>query len=156
MKHPFSRLAILTRGTPEAQNERKTRKMFMGKQLIYKDLTNEIIAAAISVHKELGSGFNERIYESALAEELRLRNIPFERQKIVDVFYRGKKVGYYKLDLIVGNTVVVELKTLNHLENFYLSQLISYLRATRLKVGLVLNFATPTLEIKRVINSELL
>jgi GxxExxY protein len=89
-------------------------------------------------------------------EELRLRNIPFERQKIVDVFYRGKKVGYYKLDLIVDNTVVVELKTLNHLENFYLSQLISYLRATRLKVGLVLNFATPTLEIKRVINSELL
>ena len=128
----------------------------MEKQLIYKDITNKIIGSAITVHKELGSGFNERIYESALAEELQNNNIRFERQKNVDVFYRNKKIGFQKLDLIVDDVVIVELKTVNYLENVYLSQLISYLKATRLKVGLVLNFATPTLEIKRVINSEIL
>ena len=128
----------------------------MEKQLIYKDLTDKIIGAAIAVHKELGSGFGERIYESALAEELSQNNIHFERQKIVDVFYRDKKIGYHKLDLIIQGTVIIELKTVDRLENVYLSQLISYLKATRLKVGLVLNFATPTLEIKRVINSEFL
>ena len=125
-------------------------------QLIHKDITNKIIAAAINVHKELGSGFSEKIYESALAEELKTKDIRFERQKIVDVFYRGKKIGYHKLDLVVDNKVIVELKTLDHLENVYLSQVISYLKATRLLVGLVLNFASPTVEIKRVINSELL
>jgi len=128
----------------------------MEKELIFKDLTQKIISAAISVHKELGSGFNERIYESALAEELQNNNIRFERQKIVDVFYRNKKIGFHKLDLIIEDLVIVELKTIDHLENLYLSQLISYLKATRLKVGLVLNFATPILEIKRVVNSEYL
>lgn len=126
------------------------------RELIYKDLTDKIIAAAITVHKELGSGFNERIYESALTEELKQKNIHFERQKNVDVYYRNKKIGFQKLDLIVDNTVIVELKTVDHLENVYLSQVISYLKATQMKVGLVLNFSTPKLEIKRVINSEIL
>ena len=124
-------------------------------ELVFKNLTEKIIGAAIKVHKELGSGFGERIYEAALAKELKESEIRFEQQKVVDVFYRNQKIGFQKLDMLIEDTVVAELKTVDHLENVYLSQMISYLKATRKKVGLVLNFATPTLEIKRVINSEI-
>jgi len=127
----------------------------MIQNLEFKELTEKIIGSAINVHKELGSGFNERIYELALAEELKQNKIRFECQKAVDVYYRQRKIGYQKLDMLIENTVVVELKTVDHLENVYLSQMISYLKATKKKIGLVLNFATPTLEIKRVINSEI-
>jgi len=84
-------------------------------KLIEREATDKIIAAAIQVHKTIGPGFHENIYERALVRELSRRKIPFENQKIVNIYYKGEKVGYYKLDLLVDNKVLVELKTIDKL-----------------------------------------
>ena len=113
------------------------------------ELTGKIIGAAIRVHKELGPGFMETIYEEAMALELQAQGIPFERQKVVRVLYCGKPVGEHRLDLLVDNTVVVELKAISELEDVFFARTRSYLKALDLKHGLILNFATMPLTIKR-------
>jgi GxxExxY protein len=114
------------------------------------ELTGKIIGAAIRVHKELGPGFVESIYEEALALELQAAGIPFERQKVVRVRYRGQVVGEHRLDLLVAQAVVVELKAISELEDIFFARTRSYLKALDLKHGLILNFATMPLTIKRV------
>ncbi|OFZ57480.1 MAG: hypothetical protein A3D92_15505 [Bacteroidetes bacterium RIFCSPHIGHO2_02_FULL_44_7] len=120
------------------------------KNFLHVDLTDRIIKSAIAVHKTLGPGFNEIIYERALMKQLGKDGINYEDQKRIDIYYLEERIGYHFLDLIIDNKVIVELKAISELSDVYLSQVISYLKATGLKVGLVLNFATPTLEIKRV------
>lgn len=120
------------------------------KDFLYVDLTDKIIKSAITVHKTIGPGFNEIIYERALIKQLEKDGMNYENQKRIDIYYLEEKIGYHFLDLIVDNKVIVELKAISDLSNVYLSQVISYLKATGLKVGLVLNFAAPTLEIRRV------
>lgn len=103
-------------------------------------LTAEIISSAIEVHRQLGPGLLECIYEEALCHELNLRGIPFERQKEVDVIYKGKVIKGQRLDLVVRGDVVVEIKSVRCLEDVFTAQVLSYLRSTGLKRGLLINF----------------
>ena len=121
-------------------------------KIIHQKLSEVIIGAAINVHKELGPGFLESIYEQALKIELSETNLNFECQKEIKIEYHGKEVGTHRLDLAIEKEIIVELKAVKEINDTHFAQLISYPKATELKVGLLLNFAKPTLEIKRVMN----
>lgn len=118
--------------------------------LPHEQLTSRIIAAAITVHKTLGPGFLESIYENALVLELRAAGLLVEQQKHVAVHYRNRVVGEHRLDLLVENIVVVELKAVSDLEPIFFATLRSYLKALHLDVGLLFNFAATPLTVKRV------
>jgi len=122
--------------------------------LPHEELTGKVIGAAIEVHKALGPGFIEAVYENALALEFRAQHIPFQRQLSVPVLYRGSEVGLHRVDLYVAEMVIVELKAVKTLEDVHFAVVRSYLRAVGREHGLILNFAKPTLEIKRVIVSD--
>ena len=115
-------------------------------------MSNQIIGAAIKVHKELGPGFLESIYEEALKVELSKNELDFASQMEVQIEYLGVPVGLHRLDLLVQNEVIVELKAVKELADIHFGQLRSYLKATGMKVGLLLNFSKPTLEVRRVVN----
>jgi GxxExxY protein len=115
------------------------------------ELTGKIIELAIEVHRTLGPGFLEAIYENALVIELEKVGLKCEQQKQVDVFYKGIKVGEHRLDLLVDSKVIVEVKAVKSLEDIHRSQIISYLTATGIRIGLLLNFGKTKLEIDRVI-----
>lgn len=117
----------------------------------FEALSGKIIEAAIDVHKQLGPGFLESIYENAMKVALRKSGLPYEFQKEVPVFYDGQEVGLHRLDLIVRGEIVLELKAIKALEDIHFAQLRSYLKATELHVGLLLNFNASTLVIKRVV-----
>jgi len=114
------------------------------------EVTGPVIGAAIEVHRSLGPGFIEAVYEEALAIELLERAIPFERQVAVSVSYRGHVVGMHRLDLFVGGQLVVELKAVKELTSTHFAVARSYLRAVERPHGLILNFAKTALEVKRV------
>lgn len=118
--------------------------------LDHEELTGQIIGAAIEVHKALGPGFLEAIYENALALELRGRSIPFQRQISVPVLYHGAEVGLHRLDLFVADEIVVEIKAVQELQDVHFVVARSYLRAVGRQHGLLLNFSKPKLEVKRV------
>jgi GxxExxY protein len=103
-------------------------------------LTEKIIGAAIEVHKALGPGLLESIYEEALCFELELRGIQFMRQVGVDVVYKGRIIKGQRIDIIVENEVVIEIKSLSRLPAVVMAQILSYLKATGLKTGLIINF----------------
>ena len=113
------------------------------------EITDRIIAAAIHVHRELGPGFFAGIYEEALAVEFALSGIQFVRQKPVTLFYKDHQIGEHRLDFLVENHIVVELKAIKALEDIHFAIGRSYLKATNLQDGLLLNFATAPLTIKR-------
>ena len=119
----------------------------------HRDLTEEIIGAAIEVHRELSPAYKESVYQIALAHELTLRGIPFEREKAISVTYKGIVAGRHKLDFLVDDSVVVELKVVEAILDVHVSQVISYLAASQKKVGLILNFAAERLVdgIKRIV-----
>ena len=124
-----------------------------GIQYAFEPISDQVIGAAIAVHKALGPGFREDLYEAALLLELDKRGIPYEPQKKITVYYLGKPVGTHVLDLVVGGCLVVELKATSALGEVHTAQLLGYLRASRLRVGLILNFGEMPLGIRRVINS---
>ena len=126
------------------QESRKT-----GKELGNSEITERIIAAAIQVHRELGPGFLESIYEQALAVEFALSGIQFIRQKPIMLFYKDHQVGEHRLDFLVEEKIVVELKAISALEDIHFAIGRSYLKATNLEDGLLLNFASSPLTIKR-------
>ena len=115
-----------------------------------KALTDRKIAAAIRVHKELGPGFLESMYEEALAIELAAAGISFERQKLLPVFYREHLIGEHRLDFLVEQKVILELKAISALEDIYFAIVRSYLKAANLDDALLLNFASTRLTVKRV------
>lgn len=117
------------------------------------DLTERIIGAAIEVHRRLGPGFLESIYEKALIIELRKRGLSVRDQIDVAISYDGVEVGRHRLDLFVEDTIVVELKTIKNLDDVHFAIVRSYLKAVGKIHGLLLNFAKVTLEVKRVIAS---
>jgi len=121
-----------------------------GMEIQNKALTDRIIGGAIRVHKELGHGFLETMYEEALAIELAAVNVHFERQKLLPVFYREHLIGEHRLDFLVERKVIVELKAISALENIHFAILRSYLKAANLADALLLNFATARLTVKRV------
>jgi len=117
---------------------------------LFKDLTQAIIGAAMEVHRELGSGFLEYVYEEALCYELNLREISFERQKELNIYYKDLLIPKkYKPDLIVEDKVIVEIKATSGLTEIEEAQLLNYLKATKMRVGLLLNFGKRSLEVKR-------
>lgn len=99
----------------------------------------------MEVHSALGPGLLERLYEEAMAQELRLRSIPFQRQVPVRLSYKGAAIGEQVMDLVVGGIVVVELKSVNQVPDLHLAQLVSQLRSTRIPLGLLINFNVPRL-----------
>lgn len=119
--------------------------------LIHAELSERILGCCIRVHKALGPGFLEKIYEEALCLELRSAGLLFERQRTVLICYGGEPVGEHRLDLLVEDTVVIELKACSAIEDTHLATARSYLKATGLQLALVVNFARPTLDIKRVV-----
>ncbi len=126
----------------------------MSENYAHLDLTNRIIGAAIEVSNTLGTGFLEKVYQRALAHELREQNVGVHEEAVVDVFYRGFKVGDYRADLLVDQTVIVEIKAAKAFDAIHKAQILNYLRATGLTVELLLNFGTPQLGIKRVVRSQ--
>ncbi len=122
------------------------------REFLYKDLTKEIIGAAMEVHSTPGCGFLESVYEEALAVEFGLRDVSFERQKPLDVFYKEKNVKQFVCDFLVAGAVLVELKAIKELTGVETAQVLNYLKATSLKLGLLLNFGASSLQYKRVIN----
>ncbi|HZZ82352.1 MAG TPA: GxxExxY protein [Gemmataceae bacterium] len=117
----------------------------------FEALSGQIIEAAIDVHKQLGPGFLESIYERAMKIALRKRGIEFVFQQEVEVFYEGESVGLQRMDLIVQGEIVVELKAIKALEDVHFAQVRSYLKATSLRVGLLMNFNAATLLVKRIV-----
>ncbi len=121
-------------------------------QIIYKERSYAIIEACIEVHKILGPGFPEKIYEEALIRELTKRGIVFENQKPIEVLYKGDKIGEYRLDIVVDGKIILELKAVSDMNSVFESQPFSYLKATDMKLGILLNFGKKKLEFKRIVN----
>jgi GxxExxY protein len=119
-------------------------------------LSHDVIGAALEVHRVLGPGFLESVYEEALCAELELRRIPFVRQAPLPIWYKGRVVGEGRMDLLVGDCLVVELKAVEVLAPIHSVQLLTYLRATGHKLGLLINFNVAVLKhgIKRVVLSH--
>ncbi len=117
----------------------------------FEELSSRILEAAVAVHKTLGPGFLESIYQKAMEVALTHRDIPFDRQKEIHIFFEEVDVGPHRIDLVVCNQIIVELKAVKALEHIHFAQLRSYLRATGLHVGLLLNFNAPTLIVKRMV-----
>jgi len=117
-------------------------------------LAHEVIGAAIEVHQEIGPGFPERVYQNALGIELELRGIAYQPEHKVVVVYKGREVGDGRIDLLVDQQLIIELKVVNELTEVHRAQVSAYLKATGLKLGLLFNFNTAVLKdgIKRVIN----
>ncbi|MFP4106759.1 MAG: GxxExxY protein [Phycisphaerae bacterium] len=119
-----------------------------------RELTERIIGCAIEVHRQLGPGYLERIYQNALIEELVQHGLRVASERVIPVFYRGKKVGEHRIDLLVEDRVVLELKSVEHLVRTHIAQLRSTLKAAGLNIGLLMNFNQPTLKdgLQRVVN----
>ena len=138
---PPSNIPVITRAEPSKEVD---------------DLARKVIGAAIEVHRALGPGYTENIYEEALCIEIENQSIPFERQVRVAVDYKGRKVGEGRLDVLVAKILPVELKAVESLAPIHHALLISYLKMTHLQLGLLINFNVPILKhgIKRIIFTQ--
>ena len=117
------------------------------------DLSRRIIGIAIEVHKKLGPGFREKIYEEALLKEFETSNIEFAKEKVVRVDYDGQSLGNQRIDLLVDDEVILEIKACTKIIPIHRDQVISYLKTTDKRLGLILNFGRSKLEIKRVVHN---
>lgn len=124
--------------------------MIVNEKYKYSDLTGKIIGACIEVHKILGNGFQELIYQRALAIELENQKLAFAREQEMQIEYKGKEIGTRRVDFFVENKVMVEIKALIKLEDVHLAQAINYLEAYDLEIGLLINFGSRSLEFKRL------
>ena len=120
----------------------------------YSDLTAKIIGAAMEVQKILGNGFQEVIYQRALAIELENQKISFVREQEMQIEYKSKDIGTRRVDFFVENKVMVEIKAIIQLEDVHLAQAINYLEAYNLEIGLLINFGSKSLEFKRVMRKQ--
>ncbi len=124
------------------------------KEYKYSDITRKIIGAAMKVHSTLGNGFQEVIYQRALAIEMAEQGLAFQRELEMQIYYRGQEIGTRRVDFLVEDKVMVELKALTVMEDVHLAQAINYLEAYNLEIGLLINFGAKSLEFRRVINSK--
>jgi len=120
-------------------------------QLLHEELSGKVIGAGMEVHSQLGPGFLESVYEEALAHELQLRNVSFERQKPLPVYYKEKLVKEFVCDFWIGGKILVEIKAVRQITKNEEAQLMNYLKATRSRLGLLMNFGEPSLKFKRII-----
>lgn len=120
-------------------------------ELLYKELSYTVIGAAIEVHKVLGPGFLESVYQKALAHEMKLQKIEFREQVRLPVKYKGELMGEYIADFVVESKIILEIKSVSKLTTNHLAQAMHYLTATGNRLALLINFGTPSLEHKRVV-----
>jgi GxxExxY protein len=120
----------------------------------YAELTRKIIGAAMEVHKHLGNGFQEVIYQRALAIEMQLQNILFAREQEMPLMYKGHDVGTRRVDFFVEDKIMVEIKAVIQLEDVHLAQALKYIEAYNLEIGLLINFGSKSLQFKRVHNNK--
>jgi len=120
----------------------------------YEELTYKIIGCAMEVHKQLGNGFQEVIYQRAFAIEMQLQNIEFSREHIMDINYKGYEIGTRRVDFFVENCIMVEIKAVINLEDVHLAQAMNYVEAYNLEIGLLINFGAKSLQHKRVHNNK--
>jgi GxxExxY protein len=120
-------------------------------KIIYPDLSYAIVGAFFNVHKALGPGFLESIYEMALVEELTERHLKVETQKLINLYYKKKKIGIHKLDIVVEDKVVIELKAVERFCLHHKAQLRSYLKAGGYKLGILVNFSKNKVEYERIL-----
>jgi GxxExxY protein len=125
-------------------------------ELKYKDITEKIIGASFEVHKFLGNGFQEVIYQRALAYEMRKAGLDFAREIEQEIFYKDleEPIGTRRADFVIENKVLVELKAIIKLEDVHLAQALNYLKAYKLEIGLLINFGAKSLEFRRLILSQ--
>ncbi len=123
-------------------------------QYKYSDLTGKIIGCSMEVHKILGNGFQEVIYQRALAKEMTLQGLSFSREHEMPIFYKQDQIGTRRVDFLVEGVISVEIKAITQLEDVHLAQAINYLEAYNLEIGLLINFGAKSLIFKRLINSK--
>ena len=123
-------------------------------QYKYSELTSKIIGCAMEVHKRLGNGFQEVIYQRALDIEMRLASLSFTREHEMPIFYRDAEIGSRRVDFLVEGIISLELKAVIKLEDVHLAQAINYLEAYNLEIGLLINFGETSLNFKRVTNKK--
>ena len=124
--------------------------------MLHEDLTKKIIGCAMSVHSTLGNGFQEVIYQRALAIEMQREQLSFAREMEMPIFYRDVQIGTRRVDFFVEENIMVELKAVIHLEDVHLAQAMNYLEAYRMQIGLLINFGSKSLQFKRVHNNRLM
>ena len=129
-------------------------KNLVGKDVLYPELSYQVMQAVFEVHNHLGPGFTEDIYESALAIELESHGIPFERQKQIQVHYKDPFVGTYRLNMVIDGKIILELKAVTVLNDVFRAQLHSYLSATNLQLGILINFGTKLAQSFRIPNTK--
>jgi GxxExxY protein len=117
----------------------------------FEAISGKVIEAAIAVHKELGPGYVEPIYHRAMKVAMNHRQLPYESQREVHIIFEGEEVGKHRMDLIAGRELIVELKAVSELLDVHFAQVKSYLKATRLHAGLLMNFNATTLAVKRIV-----
>jgi GxxExxY protein len=122
-----------------------------GKNLLFKDEVFQVVGTAMEVLNELGHGLHEKPYENALVVEFGLRKIPFRQQPNYDVLYKGQKVGLFVPDLIAYDAVVVDAKVIDRITDIERGQMLNYLKITKLRVGVLLNFKNPKMEWERIV-----
>jgi GxxExxY protein len=122
-----------------------------GQSLLHGELVYAIVGCALEVLHEVGHGLHEHPYENALVVEFGLRNLQFDQQRRFDVIYKGVQISEYVPDLIVANAVVVDAKVIERITDYERGQMLNYLRITKLRVGLIINFKKPKLEWERII-----
>ncbi len=120
-------------------------------ELLYKELSYEVVGAAMEVHRTLGPGFLEDVYQRALEHELTLRGIPFEAHTHLHVMYKGALVGEYETDLVVDGKIILELKAVSTLIKAHEAQTLNYLAATGLRLAILINFGSRSLQHKRLV-----
>jgi GxxExxY protein len=118
----------------------------------YEDVTGKIIGCAMKVHSTLGNGFQEVIYQRALAIEMEMKGLSYQREMEMDIYYEGVNIGTRRVDFFVEGNIMVELKALIKLEDVHLAQAMNYCQAYSLPIGLLINFGAKSLEFKRVYN----
>jgi len=123
-------------------------------EMKHKELTYKIIGCAMEVHKHLGNGFQEVVYQRALSIEMKMQGIAFSREHEMQLEYKGYNIGTRRVDFFVENTIMVEIKALINLEDVHLAQAMNYVEAYNLEIGLLINFGSKSLQHKRVHNNN--
>ena len=131
-----------------------TSNTIIKEQYKYSDFTGRIIGCAMEVHKIIGNGFQEVIYQRALEKEMWLQGLSFQREFEMPIFYKEDQIGTRRVDFLVEGVISVEIKALTKLEDVHLAQAINYLEAYNIEIGLLINFGAKSLQFKRLINSK--
>jgi GxxExxY protein len=125
------------------------------KKIIYKEESYAIVGDCMKVHRALGPGFLEAVYEEVVEKEFIVQNIPYKRQVKLDLYYEGVQLKkYYRADFVCYDSIIVELKAVTQIPSVFYAQLQNYLKCTNMELGMLINFGTPSLTYKRIVNSK--